>query len=122
MKNDLSFPRNQRLASKAEYKSIFDESKKVSQKHLLALYKPNKQNVARLGVIVGKRVANRAVTRNQIKRVVRESFRAHQEILKGFDIIVIARHQCDELDKTQLREGIDKLWQRLTTSYQKVSP
>ncbi len=93
----------------------------MSQKHLLALYKPNQKALARLGIIVGKRVANSAVSRNQIKRVVRESFRAKQEHLKGLDIIVIARQQCDKLDKIELREGIDKLWQKLITLCQKVS-
>jgi ribonuclease P protein component len=120
LKIDLSFPRNQRLVTKAEYKSIFGQSDKASQRYLLALYKPNKKDSARLGVIVGKKVANSAVTRNQIKRVVRESFRANQDKLKGLDIVVIARQQCDSLDKVQLREGIEKLWQKLITQYQKV--
>jgi ribonuclease P protein component len=93
----------------------------VSQRHLLALYKPNQNAHSRLGVIVGKRVANLAVSRNQIKRVIRESFRNHPLKLKGLDIIVIARHQCDDLDKVQLREGIDKLWQRLVTQYHQAS-
>jgi ribonuclease P protein component len=120
LKNDLSFPRNQRLVTKADYKSLFDESTKASQRYLLALYKPNNKTAARLGIIVGKRVANHAVTRNTIKRVIRESFRAVQDQLNGLDIVVIARQQCDSLDKVQLREGIEKLWQKLIIQYQKA--
>jgi ribonuclease P protein component len=116
-----SFPRHHRLVNKAEFQWVFDDSTKVSQKHLLALYKPNHAEHARVGIIVGKRVANRAVERNQIKRVIRESFRAIQQNLIGLDIIIIARQQCDSLDKVQLREGIDKLWQKLATQYLKVS-
>jgi ribonuclease P protein component len=121
LKNDFSFPRNQRLVTKAEYKSIFSESQKASQRYLLALYRPNHKTTARLGVIVGKRIAKSAVARNKIKRVVRESFRNTQAGLAGLDIIVIARQQCNSLDKIQLREGIEKLWQKLLTQYQKVS-
>jgi ribonuclease P protein component len=121
LKNDFSFPRNQRLVTKAEYKSLFGESLKASQRYLLALYKPNNQVNARLGVIVGKRIAKSAVARNKIKRVIRESFRQSQDSLAGLDIIVIARQQCNSLDKFQLREGIEKLWQKLITQYQKVS-
>jgi ribonuclease P protein component len=98
---------------------VFDESSKVNQKHLLALFKPNQKTYARLGLIVGKRVANKAVARNQIKRVIRESFRMTQEQLIGLDIIVIARHQCDTLDKRNLRRGIDKLWDKLLEHIQK---
>jgi ribonuclease P protein component len=124
LKNDLSFPQHHRLVSKSEFQSLFDLSKKVSQPYLLALYKPNDKTFGRLGVIVGKRVAKLAVTRNRIKRVVRESFRANQAQLQGFDIVVIARQQCGSLDKVQLREGIDKLWQRLVaaTQFKKSSP
>ncbi len=120
MKNYLSFPRSHRLVSKSEYKSLFDESNKVSQRYLLALYKRNEKSHARVGIIVGKRVANHAVVRNQIKRIVRESFRANQIQFPGYDIVVIARQQCDSLDKTQLREGIEKLWQKLAIQFQKV--
>jgi ribonuclease P protein component len=121
LKNDLSFPRNQRLVTKAEFKSLFDESTKTSQRYLLALYKPNQQASSRLGIIVGKRVANLAVTRNRIKRIIRESFRAVQNQLNGLDIVVIARQQCGSLDKVQLREGIEKLWQKLIIQYQPSS-
>ncbi len=117
----MRFSKQQRLTDKSEFKSLFDKSEKATQKHLLALYKPNHLEHARLGIIVGKRVANRAVDRNQIKRVVRESFKAHQEHLKGLDIIVIARQQCDTLDKIKLREGIDKLWERLLSQYRNAS-
>jgi ribonuclease P protein component len=116
-----SFPRDHRLVNKAQFQSVFDESTKASQRYLLALYKPNSAVQARIGIIVGKRVANLSVERNRIRRVIRESFRANQEKLKGLDIIVIARQQSDSLDKVQLREGIDKLWQRLITQYHKVS-
>jgi ribonuclease P protein component len=105
--------------SKADYQSVFDDASKVGQRHLLALYKPNTKFHARVGIIVGKRVANQAVARNQIKRIVRESFRANQVQFPGYDIVVIARQQCDSLDKTQLREGIDKLWQKLASQFQK---
>ena len=122
MKSHLSFPRNYRLVSQSEFKSLFNQSEKVSQRYLLALYKPNQKTHARIGIVVGKRVANSAVVRNKIRRIVRESFRAHQVSLTGLDIVVIARQQCDSQDKIQLREGINKLWQKLITQYQKVSP
>jgi ribonuclease P protein component len=83
---------------------------------MLALYKANHKPHARLGLIVGKRIANLAVTRNQIKRILRESFRLHQEQLTGFDIVIIARQHCGSLNKVQLRESVDKLWQKLSYS------
>lgn len=109
----LSFPRQRRLVTKAEFKSIFDKSKKINQKHLVLLYQRNQSPHARLGVIVAKRTVNSAVKRNRIKRILRESFRHYQDTLKGMDIIVIARRQCDQLSNQKLREGIDDLWEKL---------
>jgi len=109
----LSFPRSHRLTNKAEYKSLFDQSNKVSQRCLLILFKPNQKFHARLGLIIGKRAINSAVIRNRVKRILRESFRQNQEKLKGWDIIIIARQQCDKLSKQKLRKGIDQLWEKL---------
>lgn len=111
----FGFPRTHRLLSKAEFKNIFDQAHKINQKYLLALFKPNQKANARLGLIVGKRVAKHAVTRNQIKRVIRESFRLYQDRLIGLDVVIIARQQCDTQDKAKLREGLDKLWEKLLT-------
>ena len=114
-----SFSRDRRLLAKAEFQAVFDESKKVSQRYLLALYRPNQQAEARVGIMVGKRAVHLAVERNQIKRVIRESFRVNQTKLQGLDIIVIVRNQCNVLTKVQLREGVEKLWQNLSTQLQK---
>ncbi|MHB1946718.1 MAG: ribonuclease P protein component [Gammaproteobacteria bacterium] len=118
----MNFSRNLRLVTKADFKSVFDKSNKVAQKHLLVLFKPNQKPHGRIGLIVGKRVANKAVARNQIKRVIRESFRLNQEQLKGLDIIVIARQQCETLNKAKLREGIDRLWEKLKANHRPCSP
>ena len=66
-----------------------------------------------MGVIVGKRNAQLAASRNRIKRVIRDSFRMNQYHLAGFDIIVIARKGCDKLSKILLRKGADDLWKKI---------
>jgi ribonuclease P protein component len=114
------FPRSLRLITKKDYQFTFNHSKKVSSRFLLVLYRSNEKKNARLGLVISKRVAKHAVTRNQIKRVIRESFRLHQQNMEGFDVIVIAKTQCDKLSKNKLREGIDQLWEKLPTQYQHV--
>jgi len=46
---------------------------------------------ARVGLVVGKKVAKRAVRRNYIKRTVREWFRLNQHQLGGMDYVVRAK-------------------------------
>ncbi len=43
---------------------------------------------ARLGVVVGKKQAPRAVTRNLVKRLVREAFRVRRLELTGWDVLI----------------------------------
>ena len=115
----MSFPRSHRLVTKADFKRVFDEPLKVSKSCLMILFRTNQLKHARIGIIVGKRVANSAVDRNRIRRIVRDSFRLNQEELAGFDIVVIARQQCDTLSKEKIRKGIDDLWEKLLKLYQK---
>lgn len=121
MNKKFNFSRNYRLINKAEYKNVLEDSYKINQRYVLALFKPNQKSYSRLGVIVSKRVAHRAVTRNKIKRIVRESFRLNQDLLAGLDIVVIARQHSDSVDKAKLREGMKRLWEKLIAFYQTFS-
>lgn len=111
----MNFPRSHRLATQQDYKSVFDQSNKVSRREFLVLFKQNQKSHARLGLVIGKRYLKRAVDRNKTKRILRESFRQYQEKLIGFDVIVIAKQQGKNTTKQKLREGIDQLWEKLLT-------
>jgi ribonuclease P protein component len=65
----------------------------------------------RLGLAVSKRVDKKAVGRNRIKRMIRESFRYHQEQLKGLDLVVIARAGAKQAENEALRSSLARLWQ-----------
>lgn len=53
--------------------------------HLYSL--PNGLAYARLGLIVPKRLARRAVDRNRLRRLIREAFRLSQTACTGRDIV-----------------------------------
>lgn len=50
--------------------------------------KANEAHAARLGLIVPKRILDKAVDRNRAKRLLREWFRLHQDRLAGRDVLV----------------------------------
>jgi ribonuclease P protein component len=76
---------------------------------LRAYVRRNEVSHARLGVVVGRRWSPRAVERNRVKRLVRESFRVHAGRLGSIDVIVqlIAAPTGNEAN------DLDALWQRL---------
>lgn len=49
---------------------------------------PNTLDYVRLGIVVGKKIARRAVSRNYIKRVIREVFRLNCLSSRSLDIVV----------------------------------
>jgi len=110
------FPRLYRLVTKQDFQSVFATSHKATHRYLLALYLPNNRPYARLGMIITKRHVRLAVHRNQLRRMIRESFRHEKEALKGLDIIVLMRSKWSPLDKAVLRDDIKRLWQKCVLS------
>jgi ribonuclease P protein component len=61
-----------------------------------------------LGVIVGKRTIQKAVGRNFLKRLIRETFR-HQDGLSGYDVLIRARRAVTRLDSKVARLELTRL-------------
>lgn len=103
-----SFPKQCILSQATEFQSIFQSGKKIKTRFFTLLVKPNQLSYGRLGLVVAKKSVRLAVDRNLIKRVVRESFR-HQQ-LTGMDTLFVVHPAINSLNKTDLREFLDKQW------------
>lgn len=69
------FARARRIIKTDEFSSVFRLRPSQKSAHFVLYTRLNQLPHARLGVVVAKRFAPRAVTRNTIKRVTRELFR-----------------------------------------------
>jgi ribonuclease P protein component len=110
------FSRQYRLVRKHDFQSVFAKSNKASHKSLLALFKPNQLENARVGIIISKNHVKLAVHRNSLRRTIRESFRHQKEALKGLDIVILMRSKWSPLNNHALRDDLDHLWQKLMPS------
>ncbi|MFE8070410.1 ribonuclease P protein component [Marinobacteraceae bacterium S3BR75-40.1] len=112
--SDLTFPRHQRLLTAGDYRRVFNAVQfRVPSRHFLILATPNDTEHARIGLIFAKKNLKRAVDRNRIKRLTRESFRHHKQQLPAVDIVVLGRRGLAELDNASVYRILDKLWHRL---------
>ncbi|MDX1695633.1 MAG: ribonuclease P protein component [Ketobacteraceae bacterium] len=114
-----AFQRSQRLLTSRDYQVTFDKARiRFSTPVLLVLAAEQTDQggqlpagPARLGLVVGKKHLKRAVDRNRFKRLARESFRHHQQLLEGLDIIVLARAGAGRVeDDREIPQLLDKAW------------
>lgn len=70
--------------------------------------------MARLGTAVSKKVRKRAVDRNRIKRIVRESFRLRAPTLPALDVVISISTRRPLRDEADLRRALGRLWDILS--------
>jgi len=85
-----NFERTRRIVKTDEFSSVFRLKPVYKTSHLVLYARPNSLPFARLGVVAAKRLAPRAVTRNAVKRAVREGFR-QSELLQGLGLDCVVR-------------------------------
>lgn len=87
----LIFPRVRRLSGEKQFASVFARRISAANRLIVIYAAPNGLKYSRLGLSVGKKLGT-AVTRNRIKRLLREAFRLEFLCLpEGFDLICIPR-------------------------------
>ena len=92
----------------------------MSDRYWIILVRSEVIGPARLGLAIAKKRAKRAVDRNRIKRVARESFRCHRHRLAGVELVVMNRDDAVKSDDVRLRAALDKLLERISAAQMKV--
>lgn len=110
---DQGFRARHRLRKTDEFSSVFAFRRSLRGKNIDLLYRPNTVGTARLGVAVQKKIIRTAVDRNQVKRIVRESFRLMRDRLPHYDVVVRVLPGLDLRNRGALREEMNALFARL---------
>lgn len=115
-----SFGKHQRLLKPTEFEYVFAQPYRISDCYFTVLARRNEVGCARLGLVLSKKRVKRAVQRNRLKRLIRESFRTYQHFLQGWDCIVLAKTEASQVHNRILLAAIIKQWQQLA-SYKIIS-
>ncbi len=102
-----------RLLKPAQFKRAFATGKRVRSSIFTITAKLNELEHPRLGLAISRKAAARAVDRNRIKRIVRESFRTNASTMAAFDIVVQATSKTRTQPNTVLSRKLDDLWREL---------
>ncbi|TAN04025.1 MAG: ribonuclease P protein component [Rhodanobacteraceae bacterium] len=115
-------PPSARLRRAADFAALRNATGRWQGRHFALRWIASLQACPRLGMAVSRKVSKRAVMRNRIKRVIRETFRARYDRLPALDILVIARSSAAASDNQALREELDRAWRQLQALKQAAAP
>jgi ribonuclease P protein component len=110
---EAGFPRAARLLTPGDFAEVFRQPQKSGDAFFTVLCQRRPCGAARLGLAISRKNLRRAVDRNRVKRIVRESFRLRQRDLDGLDLVVMARRGLPVADGPTLRASLERHWSRL---------
>jgi ribonuclease P protein component len=102
-----SLKKIQALKKNEDFQKVFKKGRSTANRQFVVyvLYQEG-QAYDRMGLSVSKKVGN-AVTRNRIKRYIREAARAvENHFITGVDCVIIARKQTAEMDFKNMSQSL----------------
>jgi len=109
-----AFPSEARLTKPAEFRRVFSKPAVSSDRCFKVLARRGDAERARLGLAVSRQVDKRAVGRNRLKRLIRESFRRRfAGPGPAVDFVVLPRAESATICNRQLSQSLEKHWERV---------
>lgn len=129
------FTRHVRLLKPDEFSRVFKNPVRSSDRYLTILavvregadvensgLKISDQiSSSRLGLAISKKNAKRAVDRNRIKRLIRESFRQNLHALPSIDLVVMAKPITKNAENQQIFQSLEQHWNKLAKNFESQS-
>jgi len=111
------FPRHVRLLNQKDFNFVFADARPFRSQAFTLLVRKNKLLHPRLGLAISKKAAHKAVARNRLKRLLRESFRCRQNQLPNVDIVVLAKPEAVNMRNHEITRILDQQWDSISKKY-----
>ena len=100
--------KRQRIKKNEEFQKVFKKGKSFANRQFVIYgLKKEDQTEFRIGLSVGKKVG-KAVTRNQIKRYIRQTFlELKDDVRHDMDYVIIARNPAATLDFHETKKSLE---------------
>ncbi|MCI5584849.1 MAG: ribonuclease P protein component [Lachnospiraceae bacterium] len=94
------------LKKNSDFQNVYRNGKSYANKYLVMYVLENNSGKNRLGISVSKKVGN-SVVRHHVTRLLRESYRLHENIFNsGLDIVVIARNNAAKAGYAEIESAL----------------
>lgn len=110
-----------KLTRAAEFRRVLAAPLRLSKRSFLLRAESNALAAARLGLIVSRKAARRAVDRNRAKRLAREAFRAARVSMPAVDVVLQLKNDMRDRGNASVRAELDALLRDLTMRFYPTS-
>ena len=94
------------LKKNRDFQNVYRNGKSYANKYLVMYVLENNSEINRIGISVSKKVGN-SVVRHYLTRLLRESYRLHENIFNsGLDIVVIARNSASSVSFMRIESAL----------------
>ena len=101
------------LKTNGEFQRLYRKGAFASGPYFSVYCRKNRGGENRLGYTVSKKLGN-AVTRNRIRRRLREAYRLNSfQLVRGFDIVIVARSKAASAGFAELQASLLAVFGRL---------
>ncbi|MDY2699940.1 MAG: ribonuclease P protein component [Lachnospiraceae bacterium] len=102
----MKYKFSESLKSNYDFQRVYKNGKSYANKYLVMYVLENSKGNNRLGISVSKKVGN-SVVRHRVTRLIRESYRLHENIFNsGLDIVVIARNSASSVSFMRIESAL----------------
>ena len=94
------------LKKNRDFQNVYKKGKSYANRYFVMYVLKNETETNRLGISVSKKVGN-SVIRHHLTRLVRESYRLHEDMFNsGLDIVVIARATAKDISYHEVESAL----------------
>lgn len=105
-----TFPRQLRLTRATDFRQVFQNNFRQTDGSITILVGIQAGLNPRLGFAIAKKQIPKAVQRNRLKRIFRESFRKNQVRLPDRDMVIMVRRPILNIEVKLLNANLEKHW------------
>lgn len=94
------------LKKNTDFQNVYKNGQSKANRYLVMYVYKNQSSTNRIGISVSKKVGN-SVVRHHLTRLIRESYRLHEEMFNsGLDIVVIARESAKDRKYKEIESAL----------------
>ena len=102
----MNYKFSESLKKNRDFQYVYKNGKSYANKYLVMYVLENNMSGNRLGISVSKKVGN-SVVRHRVTRLIRESYRLHENIFNsGLDIVVVARNNAGTASYAEIESAL----------------